>query len=635
MKVSLESASRPPAGAAGSRIHAAKQGPSGLQLFGRLLRHARPFWFHLVCLVVLSALAAPFALLTPVPLKVVVDSVIRPYPLPWFVGAVLPASATSSPSRLLVVATVLLLLVTLVAHVRGTITWLLSSYTAERLVANLRAALFARAQRLSLAYHDSTGTMDSLYRIQYDALAMQWVLIESAIPLLTAAITLVGLVVVSVNIDWQLALLTLGVSPVLFLLTRHFSPALRQKWIAVKEIDTSAISVVQESLSGLRVVKAFGREAHETTRFVDRTNQKVRGQLDVALAQSKFDFVVGMTVVVGTAAVLFVGANHVLNGTLTLGNLLVVLAYTSQLLEPLKTMSNTVVNLQDGLGSAERALSLLDRPDEVTEKVDARAFTRARGHVAFDDVTFAYERDRPVLRGISFDVAAGARVGVTGRTGSGKTTLMSLLMRFYDPVAGRILVDDMDIRDYKLADLRNQFAVVLQEPILLSATIGENIAYARPGAFQRDIEEAARLAHAHEFIRALPDGYGTLVGERGMKLSGGERQRIGLARAFLKDAPILILDEPTSSVDVKTEALIVAAMERLTHGRTTFIVAHRLSTLEACDVRLEIEAGRVLSVRTCASSRKAGTTDDVSEIEDGHARGVKPKEGACGLSYSG
>jgi ATP-binding cassette subfamily B protein len=304
--------------------------------------------------------------------------------------------------------------------------------------------------------------------------------------------------------------------------------------------------------------------------------------------------VLGLITAMGTAAVLLIGVLHVQWGILTLGGLLLVMGYLSQLYGPLSTISRKTASLQRHLASAERAFTLLDQAPDVAERPDAQPLARAEGSVTFRNVCFSYDGVQPVLRNISFDVPAGTRTGVAGRTGAGKTTLTSLLTRFYDPNGGQILVDGVDLRDYKVDDLRRQFAIVLQEPVLFSTSIAENIGYARPGASKDEIAQAARVANAHDFIVALPDGYDTNVGERGMRLSGGERQRIALARAFLKDAPILIMDEPTSSVDMKTEAGIMDAMERLMHGRTTFMIAHRLTTLENCDVLMVIDDGQLI-----------------------------------------
>jgi ATP-binding cassette subfamily B protein len=317
-------------------------------------------------------------------------------------------------------------------------------------------------------------------------------------------------------------------------------------------------------------------------------------RIHLALLEGRFGLLVGVATALGMAAVLFIGVRHVRSGALTLGQLLMVLTYLGQLYDPLKTISRKAAAVQSYLASAERVFALLDERPDVPERAHARPLGRASGAVAFRTVCFAYDPDHPVLRDVSFEVPPGARVAVAGRTGAGKTTVVNLLTRFYDPTSGAILLDGVDLRDYRLADLRNQFAIVLQEPVLFSTSIGENIAYGRPGASELDVVEAARAAGAHEFIVRLPRGYATPVGERGMQLSGGERQRVALARAFLKDAPLLILDEPTSSVDVKTEAAILEAMDRLMRGRTSFLITHRASALVGCDVQLQLEGGRLV-----------------------------------------
>jgi ATP-binding cassette, subfamily B, bacterial len=300
-----------------------------------------------------------------------------------------------------------------------------------------------------------------------------------------------------------------------------------------------------------------------------------------------------VTIAAGTAIVLVIGVLHCLSGVLTVGQLFMVMAYLAQIYEPLKTISKKSADLQSGLVSAERAFALLDELPEVVERPNARPLGRTRGHFRFDRLGFEYEPQRPILRDVNLEILPGTRVGIRGQTGAGKSTLASLLMRFYDATSGAILLDGVDVRDYRVGDLRNQFALVLQEPILFSTTIAENIAYGRPGATRNEIAQAARDANAHDFIMALPDGYETEVGERGMRLSGGERQRVSIARAFLKDAPVLLLDEPTSSIDPVTEAVIMEAMERLMCGRTVFMIAHRLSTLRTCDLQLELNASEV------------------------------------------
>ena len=578
-----------------------KSKQSDRNLYWRLMRQARPYWPHIVIIFLLDLLATPLALLAPVPLAIAVDSALGSEPLPGLLDAWLPAD-TGSWEAVLLLAVILLGGIALLTQLQALAASLLRTYTGEKLGLDFRAQLFRQVQRLSLAYHDSRGTSDSVYRIQYDTSAIQYIAIDGVLPFVTAIVTFVSMLYVIVRIDWQLALIALVISPILFLLARISRRSLRKQSRQAKRVESAAFSVIQEVLGALRVVKAFGQEDREQERFVQRSKEGIRTRMRYALTSNALGLVLGMTTATGTAAVLYIGVRHVQLGILSLGGLLMVMGYLSQLYDPLRTVSRKVASLQTHLASAERAFTLLDEAPEVVERPGARAVERAGGAFAFRDVSFAYNDSQPVLRHIDFDFPAGTRVGIAGRTGAGKTTLMNLLTRFYDPDLGEILLDGVDLRDYRLADLRDQFAIVLQEPVLFSTTIGENIAYARPGSPMKDIIAAAQAANAHDFIVNLADGYDTQVGERGMCLSGGERQRIALARAFLKDAPILIMDEPTSSVDIETETGILDAMERLMQGRTTFMIAHRLTTLENCDLLLLFEDGRLVDVTSDVSA---------------------------------
>jgi len=564
-------------------------------LYRRLLGQVRPYWPHLTGILLLSLLSAPLALLNPLPLKIAVDSVIGTHPLPRFLERLVPEFATRTDAGRLALTAGLVVVIALSSQLRDFAASMLTAYTGEKLLRNFRAQLFGHVQRLSLSYQETRGTADSTYRIQYDAASVQQIAAEGMIPFVTSVFTVGALIYVTARMNWQLALVALSISPALYLVSQTYRRRLRSQSRAAKKIESSALSVVQEVLSAARVVKAFCQEDREVARFFRRCSEGMRARIRIASLEGAFGLLLALVTAVGMAAVLLIGVRSVRTGALTLGELLLVIGYLTQLYSPLKTMSKKMALMQSHLAGAERAFALLDESPDVTERPNARPLSRAKGAVAFRNVWFAYEKGPPVLSDISFQIRPGARVGIVGSTGAGKSTLVNLLPRFYDPTQGQILLDGRDLREYKLADLRNQFAIVLQEPLLFSTSIGENIAYARAGAGKEEIMAAAKAANAHEFIIGLPKGYETQVGERGMRLSGGERQRISLARAFLKGAPVLILDEPTSSVDARTEAGIVEAMERLMRGRTTFIIAHRLSTLKHCDILIRIEHGRVLS----------------------------------------
>lgn len=595
-----------------------------LTLLRRLLRYVKPYWLHIAGIFFLSLLSTPLALLTPLPLKIAIDNVLNSEALPGSLNRLLPAAITGFNGGLLVFAAVFTVVIALLSQLQSMGDSLLRTYVGQKLTLDLRAQLFHQVQRLSLSFHDMTGTSDSIYRIQYDASALRYIAIDGITPFITAGFTLISMIYITFRLDWQLAIVAMGVSPILFMVASIYRRQLRKKYKEVKILESNAFSVVQEVLTALRVVKAFGQEDHEQERFVNRSDDTVDAWVHLTITEEVLGLILGLTTATGTAFVIYLGILHVQTGLLTLGDLLLVMGYLAQLYGPLKTISKKVTSLQSYYASAERVFTLLDQPQDVPEDPEAKSIDLAEGMVGFQEVSFSYNEGYPVLRDVNFEIPAGMRVGITGMTGAGKSTLMNLLTRFYDPTSGKILLDGVDLRDYKLADLRNQFAIVLQETVLFSTSISENIAYAKLGATEGEIIAAAKAANAHDFIQQLPEGYDTLVGERGMRLSGGERQRIALARAFLKDAPILILDEPTSSVDIRTEIGIMEAMDRLMHGRTTFMIAHRLTTLENCDLLLTLEDGQLIdSTSEVTEAIKQMLTFDKSEavIHQGEAHG--------------
>ena len=568
-----------------------KKGP--VHFWRRLALEVRPYWSWIGLSFLTSILAAPFSLLLPLPLKIAVDSVIGGRQLPGFLVVALPDRLVISSDGVLLVAVVLVVAIAVLDQLRGFCNTMVTTYAGEQLLLGFRARLFSHAQRLSLSYHDTKGTADRIYRIQNDAYSFQWILLHALTPLVAAVFTLLCMVAVLVRVEWRLALVALAICPVLMLITSLSRNRLRKGWETVKELESGTLSVAHEALTALRIVKAFGQEDRERGRFVRQSQHGKTARLRLALVQGASKAMFVMTTAIGTATVLFIGVRRVQSGDLTVGDLVLAMGYLAQLYLPAQLISETVADMQGGLASAARVFALFDQLPDVVEAAHPRLLDRTEGKIAFQNVSFAYTRNEFVLRNVSFEVSSGKCIGVVGTTGAGKTTLVSLLSRFYDTTEGRILLDGVDLREYRLADLRRQFAIVLQEPVLFSSTIAENISYARPEATEFEIIGASRAAHAHEFISRLPDAYDTLVGERGMRLSGGERQRISLARAFLKDAPILILDEPTSSVDAQTEALIMDATEHLMQHRTTFLITHRPAPLARCDLILRIDKGRV------------------------------------------
>lgn len=566
---------------------------SSLYLIKRVLKVSRPYWWHLTLILLLNILATPVALLKPYALKLIIDSGFGNQPLPGFVRG-FAKNPDINFQQVLTIALVLAILIALIDNIIVYISWVLGTFTGEKLVLNLRTILFNHIQRLSLAYHDTKGSSDSLYRIQWDTMAVRSFVLGQLPTLLSSFLTLIAMIIVMFLINVNFALISLALIPPFILLTKISTKLLRKDWYKVKDAESSALSVVHEVLSSLRVVKSFGQEENEEKRFNSRANEAVQGQVRMARMGAGFSFIVCMLIAIASAAFLYFGANYVHNGTMTLGELTLVIAYLAQIFSPLQSIIKNINDVQSSIVSIDRVFSVMDEQKEVKESEHALHLTRIKGQFEFKDVSFNYTNDKNTLENISFVINPGDRVGIMGTTGAGKSTLVSLLMRFYDPGKGIILADGENVKKFRIKDYRSQFSIVLQEPVLFSTTIAENIRYGKPSATDQEVMEAAIAANAHNFIMKHKDGYEALVGERGMQLSGGERQRISLARAFIKNAPVLILDEPTSSLDIKTESLIMEAMERLMAGRTTFMITHRLDSLNGCNVIIHLEGGKLL-----------------------------------------
>ncbi len=517
-------------------------------------------------------------ILTPWPLKVVVDNVVGRYPL---FGHVLHGSGRGVTLILAGLSSVLL------AGLGGLLGVLYDRWLTEisqKVSLAMSSDLYAQVQRLSLRFHDRARVGDMVTRITRDVDELQGAFVSGLSTLSIDMVTLFGIAVIMFMMDWQFALVALlVVPPLLLLFSSSFRRRIKEASQAVRSSEGAIASLAQETLSSIRVVKAFGQEEREHQRFLDQTRSKVEANIRAITWQGVFAFLVDFITAIGIAIVLGYGGWRVIRGELTLGQMLLFMQYLRSLYSPLRGFSRLAGLVQRASASAERIDELFQAAPEVPESPRARSLGRPHGSIIFEDVWFAYEPARPVLRGISLDIRPGEVMVVVGPTGAGKSTLASLIPRFYDPTQGRVLVDGADVRDLRVRSLREQISIVLQDSLLFCGTIRDNIAYGCPSASDREVLAAAQAAHAHEFIIDLPDGYDAYVGERGVTLSGGQRQRIAIARALLKDAPILILDEPTSSVDTESEALIMKSLTRLMEGRTALIITHRVSLTALAD----------------------------------------------------
>lgn len=566
---------------------------SAFRVYFRALAEARAFWRHLALILVLGLLETPLGLLTPMPMKVVVDSVVGGASPPAWLDPTLFGLEPKALFPLAVGLTVILAFVTLGHRLCE---WLFREWVAERMVHAFRSNLFRKMLDISAVGRDAAMTQDLAYRVSSDAPAIQWTAIYGFIPVIQSVSALCATFAVTWALSPTLALVAVATAVPMIWLSNWNQRRLKDKWHDVKERESEAGAVLQEVVGGLRIVTTFGQEARELDRYREATRVSYSTKLRVIRYQGSIDLLLGLMTAAGTAVALALGTLDVMHGRMTVGELILAMTYVAQLYGPLNAIGSHISGQQQAVASAERAFALLDTRPTVAEKPEAIGLVRATGDVTFEKVCFGYDdRDR-LLADINLAIPAGTCVGIVGKTGSGKTTLVNMLLRLFDPSEGRVLLDGIDVKDLKLADLRNQFSVVTQDPLLFSTTIAENIGYGRVAASMEEIVEAAKAAQAHDFIAALPAGYHTPVGERGTKLSGGERQRIAIARAFLKNAPILILDEPTSAIDNETESLIVDAIERLMAGRTTFMIAHRLGTLRKAGLILRVENGCVLSL---------------------------------------
>jgi ATP-binding cassette subfamily B protein len=577
------------------RRHAAEEDekPSAWALWKALPRtkpYLRPYRKTLYAVVALTVLTAIFGLAEPWPLAIILNNVLEDQHTSGFVQVVFGDEPTVWV--ILVTMVIARFLITAIGNAFTVGNHYLGSKMEQNMILDLRSDLFAHVQRLSLTFHDERRTGALMSQINNQAAAVGNIVMVVP-PIAESLLTLIGMFIIATLIDWQLALLSLIILPLLYWSFGLYGKRIVPRLQRVQQLEWQSLSIVHEAMSMLRVIVTFGREEYEHQRFREQGQKAVDERVKLTVSQSLYTLGVQTTTVAGTSLILGVGAWHVMQGKITIGELIVLMTYIGSVYAPLEQLSLTVGTVHEQLVQFNASLDLLDTEPEVVERPDAVALGRANGRLTAQGVGFAYKGRESTLENVSFHARAGERVAIVGHTGAGKSTLMSLLVRFYDPKAGRIELDGVDLRDLQLDSLREQISVVLQEPLLFSGTIEENIRYGKLGAGAEEVREAARSANADDFISRLPNGYATEIGERGAQLSGGERQRICVARAFLKDAPVLILDEPTSSIDSKTEQVILDALDDLMVGRTSFIIAHRLSTVRHADQILVLEHGRI------------------------------------------
>ncbi len=532
-------------------------------------------------------------LLEPWPLKIVFDYVFGSKHMPEWLAGVVTWLGTDKLS-ILNFAVLAVIAIAILGAVSSYVEKYLTTSVGQWVMHDLRRVLYSHIQRLSLSYHDQKRTGDLISRVTSDIDAVQNLISSVLLGILVNVLTLVGMVLVMSYLNWEFTLIALLVAPGLFLVVYHYTHRIKKASRAVRRKEGEVVSVLEEVLSSIRVVKAFAREDYEQRRFEQESRENVELALQARNVKAKLPPIVEIIVACGTCLVLWYGARLVLTGGLTSGELLVFLLYLGKMYKPMRELSKMTDTISKASVGWERIREVLENEMQVRDLPGAKPAPRFKGKIEFDHVQFSYDSNQPVIRDLSLKIEPGQLAALVGPTGAGKTTIVGLLPRFYDISSGEIRIDGTDIRHFKIKSLRQQISFVLQESLLFRAPVWQNIAYGKPEAGRDEIIRAGRLAYADEFIEQMPDGYDTMIGERGVTLSGGQRQRIAIARAIIRDAPILILDEPSSGLDAAAEKVVFDALENLMAGRTSIVIAHRLATVRRADVIFVIDEGRVV-----------------------------------------
>ena len=556
------------------------------------LRLVKPYGKQLILVGVALLVQTAARLAAPWPLKIVLDSVLGSRALPKALAALLPAG--SDRLTILTAAVLATLVFALLEAVSSYLNAVSTATLGQWVAHDLRQRVYAHLQRLSMSYYDRQQVGPLISTITDDIKAVQDFASSSLLTIVVDVLTILGVLGVMFSLNWNFTLVALSVTPLVALFAYRLRYVVRSATREVRRRQSEIVAIVQEGLTAMRVVKAFAQGRFESQRLDAKSLETLEASLRARKVRALLPPVLTLVVALGTGGVLWFGARLVLEGAMTAGALVVFLAYLARLFAPIQDLAKASTDVAQAAVGLERVREILDTDERLVRSPHARALEHVDGRVEFKNVTFAYQPGRPVLHDISFAAEPGQLVGLVGPSGSGKSTLVSLIPRFYDPTSGVVAIDGTDVREFTIRSLRRKIGFVLQDTQLFYSSIWQNIAYGRPDATKEEIENAARLAHADEFIQDLPEGYDTIVGQGGMALSGGQRQRIGIARAVIRDAPIMILDEHSSGLDAESEKLVFEALNRLRIGRTTFVIAHRLATVKSSDLILVLDAGRIV-----------------------------------------
>jgi ATP-binding cassette, subfamily B, bacterial len=559
-------------------------------LLRRTLVYLQPYRGRFASGVLLTLGGIALDLLKPVPLAIVLDVVLGDGKLP---GWLMPAMGGMSPVALLTWSALAIVLVTIARGAATLAANYLTIDTGQRMVNDMRTALYAHLQKLSLKFHHQQQTGDLLFRVMADTFSAQGMVMNGFLPLVSAAVMLVGMFTVMARYDWQLSLVALLVCPPLYVAVSRLGGRIHHHASASREAESALYARAENAIGAVKLMQAYGREEHAVAEFREGSERSLALSLRLYSLQTAFGLAVDAVLAVGTAVLVWIGAMHVMQGQLQIGGLMIFMSYLKDLYAPIQNISANLAEIASSRAGLERVFAVLDIRPDIEDAPGAKDLPAVRGQVRFEDVTFEYEPGHPVLKRVDLTIQPGERVALVGRTGAGKSTLASLVLRFFDPQKGRVTIDGHDLREVTLRSLRRQLTLMLQEPILFHTTVTDNVAFGAPVP-QGKVQDAARRAEAEDFILRLPQGYDTVIGEDGVTLSGGQRQRLALARALLREAPIVILDEPTSSLDVKTESQVWRNVEALLQGKTAIVIAHRLSTARRADRIVVLEGGQIV-----------------------------------------